>query len=286
MIVTKETLDEFVISSDKLGGPGSPRVQRLWENFKYVPTIEVNQEFDPYSNEYVNEQLALYKEIAGTTIDQYTTELTNFSLEQSTNSANPYGVTDITYVSDHVRSISNALHYAKAPDNASVLDMGCGWGLSSEILSYCGARVTAVDINPRFIELVNNRNKRFNFNISTAHSSFDDFTTTDMFDIVFFYECLHHSVDTWNVINKYKQFLKPNGSFVITGEPITNAYWKHWGLRLDPLSVYCIRKHGWFESGWSHDFLIDMLHRAKLAVEHIPNKGGSNSDVYIAKRID
>jgi len=38
----------------------------------------------------------------------------------------------------------------------------------------------------------------------------------------------------------------------------------NWGLRLDPLSVYCIHKFGWFESGWSADFLTAAFQRAGL----------------------
>jgi len=50
-------------------------------------------------------------------------------------------------------------------------------------------------------------------------------------------------------------FVKDDGCIVFAGEPITSAWWKDWGMRLDPLSVYCMRKYGWFETGWSEDYI-------------------------------
>ncbi|MBU6296156.1 MAG: methyltransferase domain-containing protein, partial [Planctomycetes bacterium] len=48
---------------------------------------------------------------------------------------------------------------ANLPPGASILDMGCGWGLSSEAMAFSGASVTAVDINPQFVELIEKRAK-------------------------------------------------------------------------------------------------------------------------------
>jgi hypothetical protein len=57
------------------------------------------------------------------------------------------------------------------------------------------------------------------------------------------------------------EFLKPDGKVFFAGEPINELWWKNWGLRLDACSIYCIRKHGWFESGWSEPFLHHMFDR-------------------------
>jgi 2-polyprenyl-3-methyl-5-hydroxy-6-metoxy-1,4-benzoquinol methylase len=280
----QKDLDQFVHTSDQLGGPGSPDTTDFWENFSYVVETQIDQDLDPYSEEYTQQQIELYKELSGRPgIDQYQNELTKFSLDHHVVDSNPYGVRDITYIAKHINCVSKALQLAKLPNSAKVLDMGSGWGLSSEIISYCGASVTAVDINPEFTKLNQTRAQQRKFNVSSLTSSFDDFNTDEKYHGIFFYECLHHSVKTWELVEKYKQFLEENGCFIISGEPVNSHWWKHWGLRLDPMSIYCIRKHGWFESGWSNDFLIDLLLRAKLTVEHHKGVGHDGGDIYIAR---
>ena len=76
------------------------------------------------------------------------------------------------------------------------------------------------------------------------------------FDAVVFYESLHHSLKPWQTIAKAKAFLKDGtGKIAMSGEPINEFWWPHWGIRLDPESVYVMHKFGWFESGWSKDFI-------------------------------
>lgn len=284
MIFTKDDLDEFVKYSDSFGDINSPEVVKYWESLEFVSEVTVDENLDPLSDEYVNAQIELYKELSGREVNQYENEIAPFSLEDSVRAANPYGTNNIQFMSNHSNSVTKALGLANLPENATILDMGSGWGLSSEIMAFCGARVTAVDINPNFVELNRRRAERFNFDIRPIHSSFDDFNTDEKFDAVFFYECLHHAIKPWEVIHKYKDMLKDGGKLILSGEPVTNLWWKNWGIRLEPLTIYCIRKHGWFESGFSHDFLMKMLHDAGLIVEYYPGAGVNNSSIYISKK--
>jgi hypothetical protein len=40
-----------------------------------------------------------------------------------------------------------------------------------------------------------------------------------------------------------------------------SVWWKNWGLRLDPESLYVARRYGWFESGWSQKFIRECFRR-------------------------
>lgn len=284
MHYTKDNLDEFIIEMDALAEDfNNPKAVEFMSKFNYIPSTKINQDLDPFSREYMNSQLRLYRELTGRLPDQTSTELTNFDINAHINSANPYGSRDVTYISKHINSITKALNLANLPSAANILDVGSGWGLSSEVMAYCGASVTGVDINPRFVELNNKRARKLNIDIKAINSSFDDFNTDNKFDAVFFYECLHHSITPWSVIEKYKTFLNDNGALILSGEPVNNFWWKNWGLRLDAMSVYCIRKHGWFESGWSHEFLIKMLHDSNFSVEHHRGVGIGGSDIYVSR---
>lgn len=283
MIFTKDDLDEFVITVDSLF-ENRQELDKYWAGFDYIPEVVVNQNLDPYSDEYLNAQIALYEELSGVKLNQYENEMTVFPLEDCVRSANPYGSSDVQFMSKHSNSITTALKLAQLPRCASILDMGSGWGLSSEVMAFCGARVTAVDINPKFVELNRRRAEKFNLEMNSVVASFEDFQTDEKFDAVFFYECLHHAVKPWETIKKYKDMLKDDGKLILSGEPVNQNWWKNWGLRLDPMSIYCIRKHGWFESGWSNDFLMKMLADAGLNVERHVGVGVDNSDIYIAKK--
>lgn len=282
--LASDRLDEFVDKTDELGGPDSLDAHSFWQGLSYSPTQFIDETLDPFSNEYVGQQVALYSEISGRSLNQSANELTGFDFAKSLGSANPYGSTNTSFISKHARAICSAIESISF-DSASqphVLDMGSGWGLSSELLAFCGCRVTAVDINPNFVSLVNLRAKARSLPIACFLSSFDQFDSDESYDAIFFYECLHHSVRPWRLLQGLKKNLKADGKIVLSGEPINEVWWKHWGIRLDPLSLYCIRKYGWFESGFSMDFLHLMFDRIGLIVEVINGRSINGSDIVIA----
>jgi hypothetical protein len=96
---------------------------------------------------------------------------------------------------------------------------------------------------------------------------------------------LHHAVKPWETLASLDKSLKRGGKIAFAGEPINEHWWKHWGLRLDIASVYCIRKFGWFESGWTLDFLGACFSRNGWQLNFYPHLGLDGSGVGIAHRI-
>ena len=264
MLFTVNDLDAFVAHSDLLGGPGSPGCAEYWIDFTYQPHHQVDQSIDPFSEAYVTEQTVLYEEISGRKYNVLQNELTSLDVTAHVAAANPYNHPDPAALAVHLGRLSRALAYAGPRKGDVLLDMGCGWGLSSELAAYLGLTVIAVDLNPDFVELVSQRAAKGNRAISARQSTFEDFVVDEPVDIAMFYECLHHAVRPWVVAARTAAALKPGGRLVLAGEPINQIWWEHWGLRLDPISVYCTRKFGWFESGWSLPFILQVLHRAGL----------------------
>lgn len=262
MPCTSTDLDQFVSISDSLGGPGSPACNDFWAGFTYEPRHQVDQSLDPFSEAYVADQVVLYEEISGRKYDVQKNELTEFDVALHIMAANPYNHPDPTVLAVHLQRLSRALRYAAPQRGEVLLDMGCGWGLSSELAAYLGLSVVAVDVNPSFIHLVRERAKSGKRTIAAEVATFESFSPAEPADIALFYECLHHAVRPWIVAARIAAGLKHGGRIVLAGEPINDIWWKHWGMRLDPISVYCIRKFGWFESGWSLAFIKQVLHRA------------------------
>lgn len=285
MEITAARLDEFVARSDALGGPGNPDCDRWWGECRYRPEVVIDQDLDPFGEAYVAQQLILYGEISGRAFDQPANEHTILDVDVHVSAINPYDHGLPGGLAAHVERLSRALRLTNPPRPGRLLDMGCGWGLSSEVAAYTGLKVDAVDINADFVSLVNRRAARFGWDIEAVQGSFDSFSSDRRFDMVLFYECFHHALRPWALAERMARLLLPGGKLTLAGEPINDLWWRHWGMRLDPLSVYCIRKFGWLESGWSQPFLAESLRRAGLSPQFIPHPEPEIGWIVVAERI-
>lgn len=280
-------LDGFVAECDRLGGLdglNGPRAAEFLADFEYRRTTEIDVRLDPFSVDYFNRQTELYRELAGRDVNQLDGELTPLDVAAHAAGTNPYNRRDIAFLSKHTRAVLTALDLANLPPGATILDAGCCWGLSSEAMAFCGASVTAIDINPLFVELVRTRATRLKLPIEVVHSNFDDYESDRPFDLLFFYECLHHALKPWETLARLGRFVKPDGKIVFAGEPVNTVWWKDWGLRLDAPSVYCARKFGWWESGWSMEFISRCFDRAGFALTPYDDLGLNNGPIGVAVR--
>jgi 2-polyprenyl-3-methyl-5-hydroxy-6-metoxy-1,4-benzoquinol methylase len=278
-------LDTFCVRVDELGGLHHPTTVEAMKGFQYIPSVKIDLSLDPFSETYFRQQIALYEELSGRSFDIQSGEQHNFDVASRINAANPYGSPNSHFIAMHGKAIFSMLETAKLPVRPRILDLGCGWGLSSELLAFAGASVTAVDINPLFCKLVESRAKRLGLDITSSVGNFEDFQGLRRdHDMAFFYECLHHAPRPLKVLRHTARFLKPNGVIAFAGEPINAPFWPDWGMRLDYISVYVIRKHGWFESGWSARFLRQCFDRAGFALEVHPKIGLRGGPIGIARR--
>lgn len=277
-------LDDFVALVDREGGANFLNVAPEWAGVSYTPTLAVDQSLDPFSDAYYQAQVALYREISGRELDQQKNEMLEFDVDRHVQQRNAFGVGGPSDLALHYARLAKLMVHGRLPLAAKVLDMGSGWGLSSEFFASIGCEVTAVDINHQFIELINRRSERLNYGIKTMHGGFDDVSPPQLHDFIVFYECLHHAVRPWTVIDRLSRELAAGGKIAFVGEPVQDRWWKHWGMRLDPISIYCTRKYGWFESGWSKPFIISCLTRAGLLVEWIDDPDPRIGPIAIAAR--
>lgn len=277
-------LDRLVAEVDARGGLGTPDATAHLADFRLDFDTRPDGTLDPFSDRYFAQQQDLYEELAGRPLDQTTGELTPLDVDAHAAGCNPYNSTDVRFISKHARAVLTAVMMADLPPGASVLDAGSGWGLSSEVMAFCGAKVTAVDINPRFTELVRRRAGRLGLPVRAVASGFDQFDTADQFDLLFFYECLHHSLRPWDTLARLGRCVRAGGKVVLAGEPVNAFWWPHWGLRLDPASVYCVRKFGWWESGWTAEFITACFSRCGFRLELHPHVGLDNGLIGVAVR--
>jgi 2-polyprenyl-3-methyl-5-hydroxy-6-metoxy-1,4-benzoquinol methylase len=287
-VLRAKDLDDYVVEIDKRGGMDfcPTKNHDFIKDFSYAYEVEVDQDLDPFSDLYLQQQLDLYKEISGRDYDPKTGEQNQVDTSYRKNAANPYGSVDVNFVAKHARTVLTSLIVSQLPANAKVLDMGCGWGMTSEIQSFCGCKVHAVDINPKFIDLVQSRADRIGYDTKAFESDFDSFKANSQYDLVFFYECLHHCLKPWETLKHLGKFLKPDGKITFAGEPVIYMHWKNWGIRFDWLSIYCIRKFGWLELVWTEEFIIQCFHKAGFKLNLLPRIGLEHGYIGVATHLE
>lgn len=276
-------LDEFIKAFHAVGGDAShPDLQHYWPlELRYSTTVD--QALDPFSDEYFEQQLALYREISGRDLDQATGELHQFDFDAHLVAPNPTASYDATGVAEQVRALSTVVALACLGERPRVLDLGAGGGLSSEVFAYAGCRVHALDIDPQLGRLSRERAQRMKFDIQRTEINFDDVATIGGgYQGAFFYQSFHHCLRPWKLIEDLAAMLDQDGVIGFTGEPMQAVWWKDWGLRLDLESLLVARAHGWFESGWSHDFIRRCFERMGFTLLFF--SGGHYGDIGIATR--
>jgi SAM-dependent methyltransferase len=77
------------------------------------------------------------------------------------------------------------------PQNISVLDLGCGTGITSKHLACGGRDVVGVDLSPVLIQHAKTYNSHFNA-VEYCVSDIKDFKSTDKFDAIIMVDVLEH----------------------------------------------------------------------------------------------
>jgi len=91
------------------------------------------------------------------------------------------------------------------------------------------------------------------------------------YDLILFYESFHHCADFRRVVHTVKNHLAQNGRVLLAGEPISRNENPHlpypWGLRLDAESLVQVKRFGWFELGFTEDFLVSIFSSAGFSAQ-------------------
>lgn len=172
----------------------------------------------------------------------------------------------------------------------SILEYGAGDGQMALALARMGCDVTVVDIDERYLRIIDRQAEAMGVRINTVHGLFGDPVPGKQFDRIIFYEAFHHSLEHAETLIKLRANLKPTGRLVLAGEPIMarDSYWRPivpfaWGPRLDGLSLRSTRSHGWCELGFQREYLIEKMMRAGWLVRFTKCIATDRGDVYQAE---
>lgn len=236
-------------------------------SFKYVVDI-ADLPSDPFSPEYAKYQLDLYEGIAGRPY-RIENEQTSYLSGDAAALPFPYYTKSWKIASDHIVMLGLIIKALALPPNASILEFGPGWGNTVLAFAQMGYRVTAVDIEQRFLDIIDHRCRGLATPPRLLRRDFLQVAELgERFDAILFYESFHHSSDHQALLASLPGLLNPGGKVLFAAEPIHDMPMP-WGLRLDGMSVWSTRCFGWLELGFTETYFREALKRAGLGVEKL-----------------
>jgi ubiquinone/menaquinone biosynthesis C-methylase UbiE len=252
----------------------------------YNAPYDLNVPGDPYGEEYRKRQFSLYEKLYGS---PYSTsqERSLFDVKSAARRPFPYIHGSWSTVGNHLIAIGFIIKTMALPNGAKILEFGPGWGNTTLALAKMGYEVTAVDIEPNFVELITERARMEdikNLNVSVGDFSIIE-TVSEQFDAVLFFECFHHCSDHLRLIQALDFALKPGGIVCFGAEPIVPEFPIPWGLRMDGQSLWAIRKNGWLELGFNLRYFEDTMRKHGWWLERRVGHDSPWATALIARRM-
>lgn len=246
---------------------------RIMNTTFFQPPIIPDLKYSPHSSEYREFQLNFWKEISG--IESYEPKITEkdnfFSIRnEQLFKVYPFSTGDSICVGSYFAGIGILLRALQLPPGSTIVEYGVGWGHTSLLMAQMGYRVIAVDIEQKFLDLLQIRANVMSLDISVHQGEFGDLPSdVPDVDAFVFYECFHHWLDHVSGLTKIYNRLKDGGRVVLAGEPLFDDNWHYpWGLRTDAQSLWAMSTHGWMELGFKRSYIFDLLKSNRFRLEH------------------
>src|SRR6516225_1046542 len=248
----------------------------------------------PFGEAYRAKVLEFYRNVTGNShYDPMEMEKTNAADNlQDDFCPIPYRFQNSELVGEHLSCYGAVLQRLNVRAGADILEYGPGEGQLCINLARMGCNVHAVDIESRFLRLIEKQCEALGINISTRQARFGEGFDGKQFDRIIFFEAFHHCFDHYNVLMRIRDQLKPDGFICFSGEPVIPEGSPDsilvpypWGLRLDGEAMRSIHEFGWMELGYSEPYFLELLARCGYSVERNRHPMHPRADIYIARRI-
>lgn len=265
---------------------GFEEVKRLWTATQLPYAMP---DIDPHSEDYRKHVLSIYHRLTQKEY-QVCNELT--STKQSADVFQlgyPWVAKNCGVAASELAKTVQALSViANLPGPIrSVVEFGSGWGNLALPLAKLGLEVTAVDIDPAFLERLSALVRRDGFQIETRCGDFVDVASglPQAYDVAIFQSSFHHCLDFDRLLARLAvHALHPDGTILFLAEPIYRHYAFPWGLRWDGESLWAIMCNHWLELGFDQDFFIALLLRHGFFIQRVDGVPGFVGEGWMATR--
>jgi SAM-dependent methyltransferase len=242
---------------------------------------------DPFSRNYTSFQLKLYEKLVGRPY-RVENEETDFNFEHAYRWPFPYSSKSPQTVGDSLIAYGFFIRSMNLPTEATVLEMGSGYGSLSMHLALMGYDITCVDMSQNLLKFVERRAKQLNVSVKTVCGDMATVEVNQRFDAVLFHESFHHCFEHQLLISRLEDLIVPGGQVFFAAEPVvddgSDLVPYPWGLRMDGLSLISIRRWGWMELGFQRSYFYDLLGRAGWSLDYSSLDTTFWASLYTARR--
>jgi 2-polyprenyl-3-methyl-5-hydroxy-6-metoxy-1,4-benzoquinol methylase len=284
--VPLEALDAELAEAARLFSVSEDGARRFLDDLRVA--LPADGPPDPFSTAYREWTWDLYRRISGRAAYATDNEASPFDFDIARVRPFPYASGSATVVGGDLAARGHLLHCigAASADGllppARLVEFGPGWGNLTNDLTSTGFRVTAVEVDPRFCALLEERCP-VPANLSVVQADMLAFTDSEPFDAAVFFESFHHCADHLAMLRQLHHIVRPGGPVFFASEPV-QALAYPWGPRLDGLSVWSSRTYGWLELGFDARYFTAALARTGWrATRRRVGPAESAADVFVAR---
>jgi len=284
IITGERALDAFMAEAKRVARDGFGHLAQFLNAYKYVPDSTPPDDAD--SAEFAEWQMQLWRTISGR--DSYSPEIDerdhNVAVTVDAARHFPYSTNDPSTIGNYFGAIGLIIKALDLRAGDRVVEFGVGWGHTTLNLARCGYKVTAIDIEGNFLELLRLRAERESLNIRAVRGDFLDLPVEEAsYDAALFFECFHHCIRFKELIERLRAVIRPGGKIVFCGESFYGEWFDYpWGVRLDGHSVWAIRNFGWMELGFRESYITALLERLDFNVKKIESPVGPIGTIFTA----
>jgi SAM-dependent methyltransferase len=225
----------------------------------FVLALPSSPPANPFSDPYREWTWALYRSISGR--DSYDTshEASPFDLELARERPFPYQSGSLAMVGRDLAARGHLLRCLSDLAPRRVVEFGPGWGNVTTDMVATGLDVTAVEVDQNFCRLIAERGHGPG-RLDVEQADMLTFFAGERYDAAVFYESFHHCADHLAMLRHLHGIVRPEGAVFFAAEPVQRLEYP-WGPRLDGLSVWSSRTHGWLELGFDERYFFQALAR-------------------------
>jgi SAM-dependent methyltransferase len=244
---------------------------------------------DPFAPGYKDAALELYLLIRGRAADGYVAARDESAATgQPANlwtGLVPWSFQDGQMLSEHLLAWAHIFQHLNLPKEGALLEYGPGSGQILLMAARLGYRACGVDINEEALTAIRGQAEHLALNVALDRAEFGQGFAGERFDTILFYEAFHHAFSFEDLLTRLHERIKPGGRVVLCGEPIVSGVTPGipypWGPRLDALSVFCMRRFGWMELGFTHEYFLAVARAKGWAVSFHPGYNSARAVIYV-----
>ena len=273
------------------GVPDAEAYQRLTTLVLDHPTARALNELDPFSPAYRERALALYLELRRGQVSDYIAardEAPASGVPAAIwTGLIPWAFRDATLLAEFLVAWAQILRLLALRPGDDVLEYGPGSGQILLMLARMGYGAYGVDIDEAALEGIRQQATGLGVPVPVERAEFGEGFGDRQFDRIVFFEAFHHAFNFDALLVRLQARLKPGGHVVLCGEPIVPeaalGIPYPWGPRLDALSLFCIRRFGWMELGFTHAFLVEAARRTGWTATFHDAPGCGRAQAYVLR---